>query len=184
MPNLIVSRRKLFIPDPRNTVRRLMYVFTTPEDTRRLFYEESYMFYFQEDKIQYFVFSYGFKWTILYIWVSIYVSDTHTRLYLISRTSMQFIVFVRWAAITNTVQPSAAAEIQRHRSTQRLIPKCKYYNAYKKVSHFSFIYLSITDFYLPQFPRSILQLCTGRYDMNSITQAQRYRIFVDKLIFD
>jgi hypothetical protein len=50
-------------------------------------------------------------------------------------------VFARRAAIINTLQPFEAAEILRHRSTQRLIPKCKYYSAYKKTHIFnSFIY--------------------------------------------
>jgi len=62
----------------------------------------------------------------------------YTRLYVrISRTSMQFVVIVRWAAIINTVQPFVAAEIQRHRSKQRLLPKCKHYNAYKKFHIFN-----------------------------------------------
>jgi len=60
---------------------------------------------------------------------------------------MHFIVFVRWAAIINTVQPFAAAEIQRHHSTQSLIPKCKYYNAYKKFH--IFIHLFIHYRFLP-----------------------------------
>ena len=48
-PNLIVSRRKLFKRDPRYMIRGLMYAFTTPEDTRRLFYEQPHMFYFLVD---------------------------------------------------------------------------------------------------------------------------------------
>jgi len=79
------------------------------------------------------------------------VKFTHTRLYLlISGTSMQFVVFVRWAAIIDIVQPFAAAQIQLHRSTQSLIPKCKYYSAYKKVSHFHSLIYPLPIFTCPK----------------------------------
>jgi hypothetical protein len=62
-------------------------------------------------------------------------THTHTTLSPYQLDSMQFIVLVRRAAIINTAQPLAVAHIQRHRSTQRLIPQCKYYIAYTKKFH-------------------------------------------------
>jgi len=100
-----------------------------------------------------------------------FTSQTRTHFTSLSAGQACSSSFVRRAAIINTVQPFAAAQIQRHRSTQRFIPKCKYYNAYKKVSHFSFTYLSNTDFYTPEVLRRILQLCTEWYYMNNITES-------------
>jgi hypothetical protein len=137
MSNLKVSERKFFKRDPQNIVRRLLYVFTTPEDTTRLFYEQSRVLFSRT----------YMKYSILYlakvsngssfIYEFPFTSQTHTHIHTYTRLCphQPDKHAVHHCPLGCNHQHCAALCSGRDTvSSQytKAYSKCKYYNAYKK----------------------------------------------------